>query len=111
MWQMNGRGWECDKCFYRERSILKMEKLRKYKMKKDITVTDLSGEKVMIDYDSGKYFMIRGAGNAIWDLLSQKELTMEELVDALTEMYDVSREECEASTDAFLQDLEKYGFV
>ena len=36
------------------------------KLKKNINVTDLSGEKVMIDFESGKYFMIKGSGNDIY---------------------------------------------
>ena len=32
-------------------------------------VTDLCGEKVMVDFNKGKYFMLKGVGNDIWDLL------------------------------------------
>lgn len=83
----------------------------KYKMKKNLTVTDLSGEKVMIDYDTGKYFMIRGAGNEIWELLEKGEKSFSEIVDALLAEYEVSREECETSVRQFLGEMEKYGFI
>ena len=43
-----------------------MEKNAIIKLKKQLNVTDLAGEKVMIDFESGKYFLIKGAGNDIW---------------------------------------------
>ena len=46
-----------------------MDKYTIIQLKKKLNVTDLSGEKVMVDFDSGKYFMIKGAGNDIWNLI------------------------------------------
>ena len=80
------------------------------KLKKQLNVTDLSGEKVMIDFESGKYFMIKGAGNDIWDLI-QEETTVEEIVDKLLEEYDVSRETCTESVVSFLEKLKELNFI
>ncbi len=80
------------------------------KLKKDLNVTDLSGEKVMIDFDSGKYFMIKGSGNDIWDLI-QEEITVDEIIKALLEEYDVSEDECVASVEEFLAKLREYDFI
>ena len=52
------------------------------KIKKQLNVTDLAGEKVMVDFDSGKYFLIKGVGNDIWDLL-QTEITPGEIIEKL----------------------------
>ena len=49
-----------------------MEMNEVIKLKKAINVTDLSGEKVMIDFESGKYFMIKGSGNDIWDMIQDE---------------------------------------
>ena len=57
-----------------------MEKNAIIKLKKQLNVTDLAGEKVMIDFESGKYFLIKGAGNDIWDML-QEEITPTQIVD------------------------------
>nr|WP_242828836.1 PqqD family protein [[Eubacterium] cellulosolvens] len=65
----------------------------------------------MIDYDTGKYFMIRGAGNEIWDLLTDREMSFSEIVDALLAEYEVSREECETSVRQFLSEMERYEFI
>ena len=79
-------------------------------LKKALSVTDLSGEKVMIDFDSGKYFMIKGVGNEIWDII-QDEITVGEIVDRLVSEYDISREKCEKSVNAFLEKLKDMNFI
>lgn len=80
------------------------------KLKKQLNVTDLSGEKVMIDFESGKYFMIKGAGNDIWDLI-QEEITVEDIIKKLLSEYDVSEEECTKSVQEFLGKLKELEFI
>ncbi len=80
------------------------------KLKKKLNVTDLSGEKVMIDFDSGKYFMIKGSGNDIWDLI-QEEITVDDIVKKLLQEYEVSEDECVKSVDEFLGKLKEYDFI
>ena len=79
-------------------------------MKKQLNVTELAGEKVMIDFESGKYFLIKGAGNDIWDLL-QTEITPAEIIENLLAEYDVTREECEKSVMSFLEKLQELKFI
>ena len=66
-----------------------MDKYTIIQLKKKLNVTDLSGEKVMVDFDSGKYFMIKGAGNDIWNLI-QTEITVGDIIKRLMEDYEVS---------------------
>ncbi|MBP3817736.1 MAG: lasso peptide biosynthesis PqqD family chaperone [Butyrivibrio sp.] len=80
------------------------------KLKKKLNVTDLSGEKVMIDFDSGKYFMIKGTGNDIWDII-QEEVTVDEIIKKLLSEYDVSEEVCEKSVMDFLEKLRENDFI
>ena len=87
-----------------------MEKNAIIKLKKQLNVTDLAGEKVMIDFESGKYFLIKGAGNDIWDML-QEEITPTQIVDRLLTSYEVSREECEESVMKFLEQMKGNGFI
>lgn len=77
---------------------------------KDINVTDLAGEKVMIDFDTGKYYMIKGVGNDIWDML-QEETRPVTIIDKLLKEYDISAEECENEVMAFLGKLLEKGFL
>ncbi len=87
-----------------------MNRNEKIKLKKTLNVTDLSGEKVMIDFDSGKYFMIKGTGNDIWDLI-QEEITVDDIIKKLLSEYDVSEEECAKSVEEFLGKLKEYDFI
>lgn len=87
-----------------------MEKDKKIKLIKSINVTELDGEKVMVDFETGKYFLIKGCGNDIWDML-QEEVSINEIVDKLMSEYDVTREVCEVSVINFIDKLESYKFV
>lgn len=87
-----------------------MDKDTKIVLRKKLNVTDLSGEKVMVDFDNGKYFLIKGVGNDIWDML-QDEITPNEIIEKLLSEYDVSREECEKSVMEFLEKMEGYKFI
>ena len=87
-----------------------MEMNEVIKLKKAINVTDLSGEKVMIDFESGKYFMIKGSGNDIWDMI-QDEISVSDIIENLLKEYDVSREECTQSVMEFLGNLRELDFI
>lgn len=79
-------------------------------MQKKLNVTDLAGEKVMIDFETGKYFLIKGVGNDIWDML-QEETTPAKIIGQLLAEYDVTPEECERSVMEFLEKLKEYKFI
>ena len=87
-----------------------MEMDKKIKLTKDINVTELDGEKVMVDFETGKYFIIKGCGNDIWDMLGE-EISPNEIVDRLLAEYDVSREICTQSVMDFLGKMEEYNFI
>ncbi|WP_044957111.1 PqqD family protein [Butyrivibrio sp. LC3010] len=89
---------------------MKIDRNERVVLKKKLNVTDLSGEKVMIDFESGKYFMIKGSGNDIWDMI-QDEITVDEIIKKLLSEYEVSEEECEKSVDEFLGKLKEFEFI
>ena len=87
-----------------------MDMDKKIKLKKDINVTELDGEKVMVDFETGKYFIIKGCGNDIWDMLGEA-ISPNEIIDKLLSEYDVSREDCSQSVVDFLVKMEEYKFI
>ena len=87
-----------------------MDKTTKVKLAKQINVTDLAGEKVMIDFESGKYFMIKGVGNDIWDMI-QEEISVGEITEKLLAEYDVAEDVCYASVCEFLEKLQELQFI
>lgn len=80
------------------------------KVKKLPNVTELAGEKVMVDFIQGKYFMLKGVGNAIWDLLEDK-VSVASIIEKLLQEYDVEEEQCVSSTIKFLEQLEELEFI
>ena len=77
---------------------------------KHLDVTDLAGEKVMIDFATGKYFLLKGSANEIWDMLDQ-DVTISEIRNSLMNIYDVDEPTCTASIHCFLQQMEQNGFI
>ena len=77
---------------------------------KHLDVTDLAGEKVMIDFATGKYFLLKGSANEIWDMLDQ-DVTISEIRNSLMNIYDVDEPTCTASIHRFLQQMEQNGFI
>lgn len=87
-----------------------MNKTSKIKIKKQLNVTDLSGEKVMVDFEQGKYFMIKGVGNDIWEMLAD-DVVVADIMDKLLQEYDVTVEQCEKEVLEFLTNLENFGII
>lgn len=80
------------------------------KILKTLNVTDLSGEKVIVDFESGKYFIIQGVGGDIWSMLTNGIL-VETIISKLLAEYDVTEEICEREVFAFLEKLVTLGFI
>lgn len=87
-----------------------MDRSTVVRLTKQLNVTDLSGEKVMVDFESGKYFLIKGVGNDIWELI-QNEITVGEIIDKLMSEYEVEEAVCEKSVYDFLGRLKELGFI
>jgi len=88
-----------------------MERTSRIKMIKKLNVTEISGEKVMVDFETGKYFMIKGVGNEIWDMISSGEPTVSEIMDRIQDEYEITPEVCEEEVLSFLQHLMKLGII
>jgi hypothetical protein len=82
----------------------------KIRLIKKLDVTDLDGEKVMIDFSSGKYFLLKGAANEIWDYI-QAPIIVSDILQNLVNVYDVPEDTCRESIFSFLNQLEKYAFI
>ena len=77
---------------------------------KQLDVTDLSGEKVMVDFSTGKYFLLKGSANEIWDMLAD-DVTISDIKNSLMNIYDVDENTCLTSVESFLLQMQQNGFV
>ena len=80
------------------------------KLIKRLDVTDLSGEKVMIDFGTGKYFLLKGVANDIWDLI-QEPISVEKILQMLLSEYEIDAGTCSEAIKQFLQQLVEYQFI
>lgn len=87
-----------------------MDATKMVKLKRVYSVTDLAGEKVMVDFETGKYYMIKGTGSDIWDMI-QEDISVGEIVSRLLNEYDVSEDECYRSVSDFLNQLYEAGMI
>lgn len=71
---------------------------------RDIDVSDLNNEKVMMNIDKGQYFSLNSLGSRIWELIdSPKKIS--DVIHTLLEEFEVSEEECIESVTEFLNTL------
>lgn len=77
---------------------------------KSIDDTDLDGEKVMMDLEKGRYFMMNTVGSRIWELI-EKPLQVNEIVNTLLQEYDVSHDTCEKEVIDFLNKLDNANLI
>lgn len=81
-----------------------MDKNTVLSRKSGIMTADMDGATVMMDIETGKYYNLGEIGGRIWELL-ETPMPVNDLINALTEEYDVSVEQCQADTVPFLVSL------
>jgi len=64
----------------------------------------IDGEAIIINLANGVYYSMDKVGALIWDLL-QAGCTLEEMILAVTDQYDVSREDAESNVRELVQEL------
>ncbi|MCI2255186.1 lasso peptide biosynthesis PqqD family chaperone [Domibacillus sp. PGB-M46] len=73
-------------------------------------VSDMDGEKVMLNIDKGKYYNLGQLGGVIWELVEQP-MAVQELVSTLCSLYQVEQSECENQVIEFLEKLMQEGLI
>jgi hypothetical protein len=69
-------------------------------------VSDMDGEKVMMNINNGNYYNLGKIGGRIWSLISTP-ISVAELVSTLMSEYDVEQTVCEEQVNSFLKHLLK----
>ena len=65
----------------------------------------VGSEMVLLDYDRGIYYGLNPVGARVWQLLGDGS-TVDQIINRLTDEYDVARAALEADVAALLRDLE-----
>lgn len=75
--------------------------MKHYRRHADIRLTALEGEGVVLHMGARRYFTVTETGLTILEALKQPQ-SFDQLVDAITNEYDVTREKAEKSVQTFL---------
>ncbi|MEB3100765.1 lasso peptide biosynthesis PqqD family chaperone [Ferviditalea candida] len=73
-------------------------------------ISDMDGEKVMLNVQKGKYYNLGEIGGVIWDLLEQP-VSANQVIAELMAQYEVEQSECEEQVLAFLKLLFDEGLI
>ena len=77
--------------------------LSRFKQHHKAVYTELDGEVTLFQSDTCDYLVLNNTGSVIWRTLGSRP-TFDELCMQLQQEYDVTPEECSASTQAWLED-------
>ena len=77
---------------------------------KDVLFQEVSGETVLLDLASEKYFGLDEVGTRVWQLLNEGE-GFAAMIDALLEEYEVERDRLEADVRDLLGALLEAGLI
>ena len=72
--------------------------------------SQVGGDAVVLDMQSGKYFGLEGVGARIWELVQQPR-KVSEIRDAVLSEYDADPAECERDLLAFLRQVQEAGLI
>ena len=70
----------------------------------EILTSDLDGEKVMMSIKFSEYYGLGKTGSFIWDNI-EKSIKISDLIDLITEKFNVEKEQCYNDISPFLNDL------
>ncbi|WP_338293662.1 lasso peptide biosynthesis PqqD family chaperone [Planctobacterium marinum] len=76
----------------------------------DHIASELDNEVVMMSIEQGEYYGLGRIGSAIWRLIAEPT-KVEDVVSHLTGVYNVSFNQCQEETLAFIQHLNDKGLI
>ncbi|MHA7820230.1 MAG: PqqD family protein [Erythrobacter sp.] len=77
----------------------------------DVVAREVGGEMVLLDLASGQYFGLDAVGGRIWELLSERPHTLEQLCDAIEAEFEAPRERIEADLMALAAQLSEQELI
>lgn len=66
--------------------------------------TELDGQFMLMNIENGSYYEVTGIGGVIWHMLETPR-SEADIVEAITDRYEVEREQCARDVRAFLDKL------
>ena len=82
----------------------------RFRLSSSLLVQDVGGDTVLFDTEEGQYYELNAMGGQMLQLL-QNHGDSEQVIDAITNDYDISPEVVRRDLDALLQQLESHRLV
>lgn len=76
----------------------------------DILTSDINGEMVLLNPETGDCYSLTGVGATLWQLVADPS-TIDQLVDGVCAYFDVEPDVARADTERFLEELIDEGLV
>jgi hypothetical protein len=82
------------------------------KNSKNSHITQINDKKVILDIDSGKYYLLNNIGALVWDFIqSDTNLSLEEVSDQLAKNFDQKKEVISKEIQDFIESISKFGLI
>lgn len=78
---------------------------------REIYMTDLDGEAIVLDVDTGKYYGLNEVGMRVLEMAEAEEPTVDEIVGALGAVYDVGHDQLRNDVVTFLKRMQELGLL
>ncbi|WP_423409222.1 lasso peptide biosynthesis PqqD family chaperone [Heyndrickxia sp. MSNUG] len=73
-------------------------------------VSDMDGEKVMLNIDNGNYYNLGEMGGVIWEMIKEPN-SVDNLINELLLEYEVEKKDCENQVISFINKLYSEGLI
>lgn len=90
--------------------FMKIEDDQVFAVSKDVLFQEVSGETVLLDLASEKYFGLDPVGTRVWQLLNEGG-SFSNMVDTFLDEYDVERGQLEGDVRELLESLVEAGLI
>ena len=77
----------------------------KWQVNREILSSKINEEAILMSIEMDSYFGLDLIGSRIWELLSKKAATSDELVGILMEEYDINEKTCRVDVQQFIDEL------
>ncbi|OWL99217.1 hypothetical protein CBQ26_00110 [Deinococcus indicus] len=84
---------------------------QKYEVNPDVLVTDLDDELALLDPHTSRMYTLNAVGRAIWQALRVGGKREDQLVQVVTQEFDVAASQAQADIRTLLGDLDREGLV
>lgn len=78
--------------------------------KQDVMDCDIGGDRALLDLQTNTYFTLNPTASEVWMALSERK-SLDQLVDVVTEAFDVSAVQCRADIEALLSAMHEANII